>query len=328
MTVSCDIVMIVWNESELTARALASIRDHADHSYRLIVVDNASDLPTSSMLREAQESGRFGEMELIRNSSNLGWLRGANQGFARTKADYVCLMNNDIYAASGWLKSMINTMQRLPTAGLANPRGNELSENEREPDVESYAHRLRLTQAGRFTELSHCTGYCMLIKREVLEKVGRFDEVYEGGYFEDNDFSRRAYRAGYMCIRCDDAYVRHVQSVSFKKIPAERQRLIERNGKIFEERWGTTRRLLILPRAPVGDELLALARSGNLLYVVQNKFFQPKHLPQPHFNIRFMDAPLGRLSQNLYFLFLAFYLRRKRRIDAALIGFGSAAFRT
>lgn len=318
---SCDIVVVVWNEPELTARALKSIHDNANHPYRLIVVDNASESATVTMLEEAQRSGRFGEMELIRNSQNLGWVLGANQGLARAQAKYVCLMNNDLYTGPDWLKIMVEALERHPTAGLANPRGDERSENRKVSDPDAYARELRARCAGSFTELDYCTGFCMLVKREVIDKIGVLDEAYGFGYFEDVDFSRRAQRAGYLCIQCDDAYVQHRQSVSFKKVSDERKRLTERNRKIYEERWGKKRNLLVWPCVPAADDLLALARRGHVLYVVQNEHFHPAQLAQPHANIKFLRAPFGRFGQALCFLYKAFYLRRKSRIDNAFVLF-------
>jgi GT2 family glycosyltransferase len=321
----CDIVMVSWNEAKLTEQALTSLHRHAQYPHRLIVVDNNSDADTVSFLERAAASGELGEMVLIRNRDNLGWIKGANLGLARATAPYVCLVNNDVVAGPGWLKRMIATLERRREFGLANPRGDERSENKRIASVDAYAHELAARNAGQFVELNHCTGYCVVMKREVIEKIGHLDEAYEGGYFEDVDYSRKAQQAGYLCIQCDDALVLHYQSVSFKKVSDTKQRLIERNRKLFEERWGRPRRLLILPRCPERGQLLAAARAGHILYVVQNAFVSPASLPHPHANIKWLASPVARLGGAWYFLWKAHYLRRKRRIDNAVILFDDSA---
>jgi GT2 family glycosyltransferase len=307
--------MVTWNEPEMTARALGSIRDKSNYPHRLIVVDNNSSPETVSMLERACANREYGEMTLVKNAENSGWLRAANQGLRQATAPYVCLLNNDILAGQDWLKNMIGALEKIPDAGLANPHGDERSENNGIKDVDSYAAALRRRNAGRYTELSHCTGFCLLLKREVIEKVGVFDLIYEGGYFEDVDFSRRARQAGYRCVQCDDAFVLHYQSVSFKKTSTNKKALIERNRKIFEERWGQPRRLLVLAHRPAADDVLSLARMGHTVYVIRNKYCHPALLPLRHANIRFLDSLAGRISEPLYFRYQAWYLARKKRID-------------
>ncbi len=322
---ACDIIMVTWNEPEMTARALESIKLNANHPYRLIVVDNASDMETVDFLEQAARSGEFGEMVLIRNAENRGWVKGANQGLLCSEAPYVCLVNNDILAGPGWLRNMIRTMEALPDVGLANPRGDIPKENERVVDVDTYARELAVSQAGRFTELDFCSGYCLMIRRAVIEKIGVFDEVYETGYYEDNDYSRRAVQTGYHCIRCHDAFVLHVGGKSFGKMPERKRQLVERNRAIFEQRWGKRHRYLVLAKYAMAEELLEAARRGDIVYVVENAYANPRLMAREHANIKFLSSWFRRVSSALYFLFSAYYLRYKKRIDSVYIKFEGQA---
>lgn len=315
----CDLIMAVWNEPDVTLAAIKSLHEHSQFPYRLIVIDNASDTPTASMLHDLAQSGRYGHIEVIRNEHNRGWLRATNQGLSRADADYVCLINNDIVAGPGWLKNCIATLERLPDAGLANPRGNERSENQRVKDVSSYARELAARYPGAYTELDHVCGFCMIIKREVLEAIPLLDETFDGGHYEDDDYSRKAQQLGFRCIQCDDAFVLHTGSVSFKKVPAERQRLIARNRAIYEARWGIQKRLLILYRTSDHDDIMRRARQGEKLYVVSNRYVNERSFPIRHRNINWLASPLTRVSDRLYFWLQRCYLRYKRRIDDAYL---------
>jgi len=77
----------------------------------------------------------------------------------------------------------------------------------------------------------------MLIKREVIKRIGHLDEAYGIGGFDDTDFSRRAHLAGYKCVCAKDAYVYHDWHTSFKEA-GNREELVRKNEKIFFDKWG------------------------------------------------------------------------------------------
>ncbi len=323
----CDIIMVTWNESAMTQRALQSIKDNSDYPYRLIVVDNSSDPETVELLENACRTAQFGEMVLVRNKENVGWVKAANQGFDLSNAEYVCLMNNDILAGPGWLRNMVHTMESVPNAGIADPEGNDPKLQRRIDNIDTYARELASRNYGKFIEVESCSGFCMLIKRRVIDDIGIFDEIYESGYGEDADYCQRAIRAGYRCIRCNDAFVLHLGSRSFRKVPELQKRMHERNLAIFEERWGKKKRLLMLVHYPAGDDLLEMARKRHLLYVVKNRYANPDTLPCRHVNIQFRGFGLPLFGGGLYFLLKAYYLKTIGKIDAALIVFNRAGLR-
>lgn len=315
----CDIIMVTWNEPAMTRRALQSIRDNSDYPYRLIIIDNNSDPETVRLLENASRTAQFGEMVLVRNKKNVGWVKAANQGFDLSSAEYVCLMNNDILAGPGWLRNMVHTVESTPNAGIADPEGNDPKLQWRADSIDTYARELAGRNCGDFIEVESCSGFCMLVKRCVIDDIGVFDEIYESGYGEDADYCRRAIKAGYRCIRCNDAFVLHLGSRSFRKVPELQKRMHERNLAIFEERWGKKKRLLILLHYSAGDDLLEMARRRYLIYVVRNRYVNPDTLPCRHVNIQFRGSGLPLFGGGLYFLLKTYYLKARGKIDAAFI---------
>ncbi len=315
---SCDLVVVSWNEPEVTRRALESIHLHSDYPHRLIVVDNASNPETVAMLEEAAQSGRYGEMVLIRNSENLGWIKAINRGIDASVAKYVCLLNNDVIATPDWLRHMVDAMECYPEAGLANPQERQLR-NVSNRDWDSYALKLAQEYRSEIIEIDYASGFCMMIRRELTERIGKFDEIFGMGYYEDEDFSRRALAAGYRCIRVLDALVLHHVSVSFGKDTERKHQLSEHNRAIYEQRWGGHRHWLVLAEYPAGDELLRLARDRHVLYVVENRFVNPSVLTCRHANIKFRGGFLSRLIPRLYYLLKGWRLRRQRRIDRMVV---------
>jgi hypothetical protein len=78
--------------------------------------------------------------------------------------------------------------------------------------------------AGRSVEIPTAVGFCMLIARRCLDRVGAFDEARYGlGYGEEVDFCMRAARAGFRHVAAGDVFVRHVGEVSFGGTGIERR---------------------------------------------------------------------------------------------------------
>lgn len=315
----CDIVIATWNAVAMTQAALASIRSEANFPYRLILVDNSDEEDARAYFRHIAASGEFGDTMLIQNESNIGWLKATNIGLRHADAEYVCLINNDVLCGTDWLRRCVDLMRREPSIAIVNPRGNERSENRRVKDVNAYAQRLVKEQDRRFTELDHCSGFCMVVRGKLFKEIGLLDPIFDGGYYEDNDFSYRAQAAGYCCAQCDDAFVLHLVSQSFKKMPVvEKRRMIERNEGICRQRWGARRSQLLLVRKQdvAAEELIALAR-GHRVYLVDNRYVPEQVRAFRHQNLHLLHP--GLLGDVVCFLWQNIYLARKKRIDEARI---------
>jgi GT2 family glycosyltransferase len=237
----CDIIIPIWNQPALTRRCLEAIGGKSRTPHRLILIDNGSEEVTRSFLEGLAGDPSWNGI-LIRNEENLGFIRAVNQGLRASRAPYVCILNNDIVVTEGWLERMVEFAERHPEAGLLNPEQNHDPGKPMPEDLEAFA-RSRVQDRGKWMELDHCTGGCLLVKREVIQKVGVLDEAYGAGYFEDNDYSRRAQQAGYRCLRLLDTYVWHDIEGTFKKKKNRREDQ-EKNQALYHSRWGAPLRIL------------------------------------------------------------------------------------
>jgi len=224
----CDIVIAVWNNLNLTEACVDSIIKNTDIDYRLIIIDNASSDETKKYL-EALKDKEKTRVLLVRNETNLGFLKAMNQGIKLSGAPYVCLINNDTIVNRGWLGEMIRVAESSDRIGLVNPSSNTLGQKSGDGEP-----------TGAYAEIGSSHGFCMLIKREVITKIGVFDEIYGMGNFEDTDYSRRAIKEGYICVRACRAYVYHSEGSSFGRDSSFDERF-ERNRQIYEFRWGKRR---------------------------------------------------------------------------------------
>ncbi len=328
---TCDIVMAVWNNLELTKSCVDSIIRNTDTDYRLVIIDNASDGETKKYLEQLKDKEGI-RVLLIRNESNFGFIKAMNQGMRLSEAPYVCLLNNDTIVTRGWLSEMVRVAQSSPRIGLINPSSNTLGQK---PDkngesVEACAERLKREVASS-TEIGSAIGFCMLIKKEVIDKIGVFDEIYGMGNFEDTDYSRRVIKEGYICARAHRAYVFHDEGSSFKRGSLFDENF-ERNRQIYEFRWGKRKWIAyiissfddnmikclekdIMPEARLGlwvwyfsDKRLALPEHSNIIANVFDRHFYLKTLwkvltKKKRFNEIFVtDERFAKVLEGLSFI--------------------------
>jgi GT2 family glycosyltransferase len=311
--------MVVWNEWQITKQALSTIKKNSNFPYRLILVDNNSDNKTKSFLKDIEKTQEFGETVVIFNDKNLGWIKGVNKGLEISTNKYICFINNDVLCGVDWLKNMINTMEKISKIGIANPRGNERSENKYIKDLNEYSLKLSRQNKGLYIELDHCSGFCMLIKKEVVDKIGGLDTIYGFGYYEDNDYSYKAKQQGYICAEISDAIVYHYISKSTNKNEEWKKRIIARNKIIFENRWGKQIRSLILILKKDND-ILNRVRKGEKIYIIENKYCNANMIKTKHQNLKFIKRNfISFLFPHIYFIYKSKYMSYKKRIDRSVI---------
>ena len=211
----CDIIIPVWNQLEATRECVEKIIRSTTYPYRLILVDNGSDAETKLYLEGLKNRG-MPEIFLIRNEKNLGYVKAVNQGLRISDAPHVCLMNNDTIPGIGWLENLIKFSGKHRDVGLMNP----LCDGHQALTIDEYAKKVG-ENADRYMEMNQCFGFCTLVKREVIEKIGYLDETFGMGGYDDTDYSMRAFKAGYRCASVHSSYVYHKQHVSFKAMGAK-----------------------------------------------------------------------------------------------------------
>ena len=241
----CDIIIPVWNQLKATKRCLDSLLQNTTFDFNLIIVDNGSEQKTEDFLKDFERNNLKGGITLIRNEKNKGFVKAVNQGMRKSHEDYICILNNDTIVTEGWLSEMIEISRINPSIGIVNPSSNNLGQKPaRGQKIEDYARTFK-SGSGKYITLMNGLGFCMLIKRSLIEKIGLFDEIYGMGNFEDTDFSMRAKRKGYLCVRALGAYVYHRENTSFN-VFRQYHYEFEKNKKIFESRWGKQKRILFI----------------------------------------------------------------------------------
>jgi GT2 family glycosyltransferase len=216
----------------------------ADPAAEVLVVDNASRDGTAEYLAAA--AARDARLHIVANPTNVGFPAACNQGLALARAPALVILNNDTMVAPGWLGRLLAALE-VDQAGLVGPVTNRIG-NEAEVttrydtwggflgEARARAHSRR----GRTFEIPTVTMFCLAMRRDVYERLGPLDARYGVGTLEDDDYSRRARRAGYRLLCAEDVLVHHFGEASFGRLYAdgERGRILERNRLLFEQQWG------------------------------------------------------------------------------------------
>lgn len=225
-----DIIIPQWNNSAYTVNLLKSIRDCTD-DYRIIYIDNGSE--------QAEYEDTLKELEkhphvAIRNLENLGFIKGTNQGIATSTAPYVVLQNNDTIVEPMWLSKMSECFAD-PRVGLVGPTA---------LIAESWQNRTNLPPEFFDGAIRYIDGmlafFSVVIKREVIQKVGYLSEEFGLGFGDDDDYCERAKIAGYKLALRTDVSITHYHRTTFKKyVPgwrAEQQINIQKFNAKYNKR--------------------------------------------------------------------------------------------
>jgi GT2 family glycosyltransferase/glycosyltransferase involved in cell wall biosynthesis len=213
----------VYNAHDDVVRCVASVRARTGGDYRLVLIDDGSTDTRIGDFFKQLESEVSERLVLLRNNRNLGFVGTANRGMQFGKGDVV-LLNSDTIVTSGWLGRLQRCAASDSSIATVTPFSNNAEicsfpvfcrNNPIPEDPELVAAALGAAAMPRYPDIPTAVGFCMLIRRTVIERLGGFDEAFGRGYGEENDFCMRAARAGFRNVLCDDAYVVHAGGKSF-----------------------------------------------------------------------------------------------------------------
>lgn len=255
-----SIVMLTYNQLEDTKICVESLFKHTtDVNYELIFVDNGSTKDdTKTYLETLQKEHK--NIKTIFNEENLGFACANNQGIEEAEGEYVLLLNNDVILTDGWLSRMLDIAESDERIGVVVPCTNHASgrqvvtfggtENDDE-GIQQFAKDLLLKYAGKRISVARVIGFCMLIKREILFKVGVLDEMFGPGGYEDYDYCMRIKHEGYNIIIALDTFIFHIGGKGYSSNNMDYMSLRFKNIELLIDKW-TRNMLEIMEKLPDG----------------------------------------------------------------------------
>ncbi|SDW43321.1 Glycosyltransferase, GT2 family [Marininema mesophilum] len=234
-----SIVIPVRNQMSYTKQCIESVREHtAQGSFELIVIDNDSDDGIGAWLAEQED------IYLISNPENVGFPRACNQGIQVAKGIRILLLNNDTVVTYRWLENLIDCLESHTNIGAVGPVTNYASYGTAIPvpyqnveEMQSFAKSHNQSDPSLWEERAKLIGFCLLMRKDALEKVGELDERFSLGNYEDDDWCFRARMEGYRLFLCRDTFVHHHGSASFGQAGNLFAQILERNRSIFQDKW-------------------------------------------------------------------------------------------
>jgi len=232
-----SIIIPVYNQLHLTRNCINLIEKYTTVPYEIIIVNNGSTDRTKKVL------GRLKHIQVIHFNKNEGFAKACNKGILRAKGDLILLLNNDTLPGSNWLSNLVRCIQSDPKIGMVGPRSNfvgglQLIKGPRQQDQEAFTRHFNQYDPSKWLDLDFLSGFCLLIKRQVIDDVGLLDERFVIGSYEDNDYSRRAIQKGYRLVCAGDTFVYHLGSQTFKGNRINDVKIGAENHRRYLAKWG------------------------------------------------------------------------------------------
>lgn len=236
-----SIILLTYNQLDVSKKCFESLEKYTKKDQvEIIVVDNGSTDGTREYL-ESKHS-----FITILNDKNMGFAGGCNQGIEVATGDNLLFLNNDTIVTENWLNAMINLLYSNDRIGMVGPVSNYVSGLQRidvdyqlDEEINEFALKYCESVKGKSKQVLRLVGFCLLVKREVIEKLKGFDERFKFGSFEDDDICLRTVLEDYELHIALDSFVHHYGHVTFKgNNDINITQLYVENRFRFIEKWG------------------------------------------------------------------------------------------
>ena len=215
-----SVIIPVYNKFSYTYECLKSIHESmSERSFEIIIADDCSNDETLLSVLVFT-----GGVRIVRNPTNLGFVRTCNAGAAVAKGKYLFFLNNDTLVKEGWLDELVETFEQVPNVGIAGSRllfeNGTLQEaggiiwrlgdgwnwgRERDPTEPSFCY---------LRDVDWVSGAALMIERTMFRELSGFDELYAPGYYEDTDLAFRVRARGKRVVMQPASQIVHLEGVS------------------------------------------------------------------------------------------------------------------
>ena len=210
------IIIVNWKQYELTTKCLFSVYKSKFKDFEIVLVDNESNTEKLKNLIK-----NFKKIKVFQNDTNLGFGAANNKGInyaIQNNFKYVMLLNNDTEVDENFIDPLISKINKNNLIGAVQPL------------IMNYNNKNSIWSAGGYInkffgytstnknsnenlKLDWITGCCMLLKTDLIKKVGLIDENFFA-YYEDVDWSLRIKDLGYSLNLVNTSLVYHYGSKS------------------------------------------------------------------------------------------------------------------
>lgn len=215
-----SVIIPAYNQYLYTYYCLKSILENtgSEIPYEVIVANDSSTDETLEMLSKIKG------VKVISNERNMGFLRNCNNAAKHAEGKYIVFLNNDTNIQKNWMKYLAETLEKDNSIGLV---GSKLIYNNRQlqeaggiiwRDASGWNYGRdddpEKPEYNYVKEVDYISGASIMIRRELWERIGGFDERYEPAYFEDSDLAFEVRKLGFKVVYQPASVVVHFEGVS------------------------------------------------------------------------------------------------------------------
>jgi O-antigen biosynthesis protein len=254
-----SIIVPCFNTLRFTKMCINSIIKYTTYPYELIVIDNGSTDGTCKYLNKLKKRLIISNKRSLRafkpviNNRNLGVSAALNHGIGISKGQYVCYLNNDVIVTVEWLEGLIKCAESDERIGIVGCSTNMAKNSaglfpktaglRNIKEIQKTAAAISILRRGQYEKAHFIYGFCMLIKRCIIDKIGLFDESFYPCGGDDLDYSIRVKKAGYWLINAGDVFIFHFFSKATKSAKFSSKyngidSITESAKAIFLKKWG------------------------------------------------------------------------------------------
>ncbi len=218
------IIIINWKKYDLTLNCIDSVLKSSYKNFKIILIDNEAQNSFPDEINKSEQ------IKIIKNENNEGFSKANNQGIKysiKHGFDYVLLLNNDTLIKNDLIDSLIQQSstlnQKIIQPLILNYDGSKIWNAGGK--INNFFGTFQILEKGKGfknfkrnrTYTDWFTGCCVLIKVEIFNHVGYFDERFFA-YYEDVDYSIRLKKMGYSIALMTNSYLQHYESASSKSL--------------------------------------------------------------------------------------------------------------
>ncbi|MCD6298234.1 MAG: glycosyltransferase, partial [Deltaproteobacteria bacterium] len=247
-SIRVSIIIPALNQQKLIKKCVKNIQDYTPEPYEIIFVNKGAKSSALKWLRSVVKENE--NYQLVELEKGADFARCYNEGIEASSGEYIVLLHCDVVVTEGWLSGLLKCTNSAPDAGIVGPMTNNANGVQKVSDsddisidhLEEFAKSFR--QRNRYCRVPSrkLSEFCLLFRRELMEKIGPFDESLGQSNLEVDDICLRAALEGYMNIIAGDVFV-------YKYNGSE----LIGNKKSFTYKWNGTD-----AQSSLGKKLLAL----------------------------------------------------------------------
>jgi GT2 family glycosyltransferase len=237
---SASIIVPCCGMIEYTKLCVPALLKHTRQPFDLIFLDIGSLDGTAEYLAGIQAASSV-RVEIVRTPTDLGIADAVQDALKLARGEFVVLLNNDTVVTDAWLNQLVGLAKMSPSVGMVGPMSNYAAPPQLVEEVtyragprkkglagvagehalvdtaavDAFARKWREEHRGQWFDTERLGGFCLLLKRGVLKRIGHLREHSDLALFDTDILSSKARKAGFTLACCKDLFVHHFGTRTF-----------------------------------------------------------------------------------------------------------------